>query len=107
MLREWGIWRRADRSLPPHASLRTAGGDVRSPSDSAEKTHKAVLYLRELSYPHFRVLDRLYERPDIAPGKVFEQLKEEMGWSGQYQLSKMRSYAEDKVASFRRALDQT
>ena len=105
MLREWGVWRRADRNLPPLARLRTPGGDVKSPDLSAEKTHRAVLYLRELSYPHFRVIDRLYEFPDAAPGKVFESLKNEMGWSGQYQLSKMRSWAEEKIASFRRALD--
>lgn len=104
LLKEWGGWILSDRNLPANQCLRTGGGRDPDRNVSAEKTHQAALYLRKLSFRHYRLLEKLYS-PQRPVKEVYKELAPEWGWKKPGNLSDERKWAEEKVASYRRALD--
>lgn len=106
LLQEWGIWHNMTHNLPPHARLATGGNDIQGSPESLEITHKAVIHLRDRSHPHYKLIcylyiptrGRLLSQSDILKddGKL-SQIQVSSG----AELSRMRTWAENKIAAYR------
>lgn len=102
LLLDWGRWHAADQSLPPHARLRTPGDPMYSDNTSIDRTHRAVLHVKELSFNRYLVLETIYEPPqNKSDQEVFDLIGARLGVSNLSGLRRLRYQAETMVASYR------
>ena len=59
-LQQWGIWCNFDENLPPHARLRTGGGDYVGDDRDNEDTNSAIICIRKFYPAQAKLLHILY-----------------------------------------------
>lgn len=109
LLIEWGIWHNMTHNLPARARLLTGGDDIHGDAESLELTHKAVVHLRKISHVHYKLIKYLYVPVDgwlLSQKQIWEHegMRKELFIRNKNDITRMRQWAETKIASFRQGL---
>lgn len=103
-LSQWGIWCNFDENLPPHARLRTGGGDYVGDDRDNEDTNHAIICIRKYYPGQAALLDMLYV-PDsdgwcVSIAQMTKKHLLKIGCKSKSAAYNMREAAEQNVAFF-------